>query len=323
MACSFPVQGYGLLSIILVTLYIFLSYLFIFLVVKDLRKKEWDYSVPFLKASLFFLFLSSLGTWALAVMMASAMKGTVVYYGAIQFYLHFQFNGWLIFGILALFLKLLVRWKVQVNMMQVKMFFRLMVLSTLLTFALAITWSTPIDIIFWMNSAGVLIQLAALVYFINFSKKLSSELERHMSKEARLLFYMAAISFILKIGIQTFVCIPAFAVISYTIRNFIVGFIHLLLLGCISMFLIGLMQHLLGKKKKISPGISIFIIGIVLSEFLLFLQGLMLWFSLGFIPNYYHWLLAASILLLTGLMLYFIQIMNIGHRINLAADKYS
>jgi hypothetical protein len=118
---------------------------------------------------------------------------------------------------------------------------------------------------------------------------------------------LIALSF--KIVIQSFVAFPNIAVISYTIRNFVIGFIHLLMLGCISLFLFGMINHIqVFDDSKARKGLYIFMGGIVLSEFMLFLQGLLIWMKMGFIENYYMLLFAVSILLPLGAIIYSISI---------------
>ncbi len=46
--------------------------------------------------------LSTLGVWSMAPLLANGLSGTEWYYWSIQFFLHFQFNGWFWFAALAL-----------------------------------------------------------------------------------------------------------------------------------------------------------------------------------------------------------------------------
>ena len=302
MLVGFPVQGYKFFSIAALTIFIFQSYYFILSVFKDVRIQPDDQSKVFLWTSLVFLFLSSLGTWALSIMMATSLKGSAWYYGAIQFYLHFQFNGWLVFAVVALLVKFLNSKGIHFQVSQLKRFFWWLLVSAFITFAIAVTWSTPLSILFYINSIGVLIQLVALLYFIGLLRSVSAEIKEILDSRVYKLMYISLVSFILKIIIQTCVVIPYIATISYTIRNFVIGFIHLLMLGCISLFLIALYQDI--SKAKFSNGLNVFILGLLLSEFILFLQGLFLWASLGFLPFYYELLFTFSILMPVGLIIY-------------------
>jgi len=87
MLFSFPVQGYGPVSIFFTSLHLIFSYIFIFQVFRDLGLKKNSPSHIMLKTALILLFISTLGTWALGAIMNSPLKGTVWYYAAIQFFL--------------------------------------------------------------------------------------------------------------------------------------------------------------------------------------------------------------------------------------------
>lgn len=104
MLFSFPFQGYGLFSIIFSTLSVFVSYFFIAFVWKDLKHLvDKGYSKAWIKASLLLYTLSSLGPFALAYLMANQISGQDLYFGAVYFFLHFQYNGWFLFACFGLF----------------------------------------------------------------------------------------------------------------------------------------------------------------------------------------------------------------------------
>lgn len=305
MMIAFPLQGYGLISISFTTLHLLASYTFIFHVLRDLRFHEPLPSWRLLKTALFFLFLSTLGTWALGGIMNTALKGSAWYYGAIQFFLHFQFNGWFIFAVLALFFKVLERYPILVEERNFLIFYRFLFISCLFTFFLAITWSTPSPMLFLLNSLGVLLQVAALLYFVILIRRLRAELEKVLKVGAYRLWKLAFYLLALKIIIQSLVAIPRFAIVSYTIHNFVIGFIHLLMLGIISLFLFGILRHFrLNCTKLENTGVRIFIIAFFLSELLLFIQGILVWAGAGFIPGYYEIIFSISCLFPLGIGVY-------------------
>ena len=93
---------------------------------------------------------------------------------------------------------------------------------------------------------------------------------------------------------------------AYTLRNYVIGFIHLITLGMLSMLLIAvaLKGNMIAMRNRLAPaGLVILIVGIAGSEFLLFLQGTLLWWSMGFLPWYHEGLLLISIGLPLGLVL--------------------
>ena len=299
MLVSFPIQGYGLFSIIFSFIYLVLAYAFTLWVWK---RSAGD---PFFRAALVWLVLSTLGTWALAAIMSQKGQYATYYQGAIQFFLHFQFNGWFIFAALSLFFKMLGERKITYSAKDHRSFFTLLTLSTGLTFALAITWSSPRDIIFYINGLGVVLQALALYYFFRIIRAVGKSFLSNVKLMTKTLFYAALLSFFLKALIQLLVVIPSVAVISYTIRLYVIGFFHLVLLGMITQFLIayGLEKHYFSCGSRFSKvGWAILLVGFILTELLLFGQGTLFWTGWGFIPGYYTIMFFASALLPMGIL---------------------
>lgn len=309
MAISFPIQGYGFISILLTSLHMILSYVFVYLIFRGLKSSKEEQSgiaIAFLKAGLIFLVVSTIGTWMLGILMKNGMKGSALYYGSVQFFLHFQFNGWFVFTVLAIFFKYLKSKNILINEKLVKHFYKLLILSCFLTYALAITWSTPDTIIFWVNSIGVVIQTIAITYFIKILVGIKGGLKENLSLLTLRLWMIAALCFIVKVLIQSMVAIPYLATVSYTIKNFVIGFIHLLMLGTISMFLIGNFYQFYKVKTGIFKwGTGLFLTGFLGSELLLFFQGILLWVQWGFMPFYYESIFITSLFMPLGITLLF------------------
>lgn len=314
MMISFPVQGYGMVSIFFTTMHLLVSYAFIFYTFKETGlQKQRGPEIILLKTALIFLFISTLGVWALGYIMNSPLKGSAVYYGSIQFFLHFQFNGWFVFSILAILAKIFSEELEAVSTSLKLKFYWLLMVSCLFTFTLAVTWSTPKMFLFIINSAGVLLQFGAFLFLYFIYKGIAKISVNSLPAVTLNLWKIAAVCFALKILMQTFVAIPYLATISYTIKNFVIGFIHLLMLGTLSTFIIGC-HHIFLKysHKGQNRGLILFIIGFFGVELLLFLQGIFLWFGMGFIPGYYAMLFIFSALMPLGILIYTITLKKIG-----------
>lgn len=313
MLFSFSLQGYALFSILFTTLHLLLSYVFVVQVFRDLKDQNSTAAITMLKTALILMLISTLGPWALGFIMNSGLKGSPFYYGVIQFFLHFQFNGWMIFAALAIFIKHLELLNIPLEPSRFKKFYYLLVVSCILTYALSITWSTPDNLIFWINSIGVIIQLGALVVFVNIIRKVKPILKEKLSNWAYFLMQIAFYCLVTKIVVQTLVAIPYLAVISYTIRNFVVGFIHLLMLGTLSLFIVSIVNQVRNNTLKAEKlGITIFLVGFFGTELLLFVQGLFLWLQMGFMPYYHHIITLTSVFLPAGLLIYFYSQVKIG-----------
>ena len=304
MFISFPLEGYGGWATAFSTLHIFCSYAFAWRFFKDIKYLGKNrFSLKFIRTSLWFMVLSTFGVWSIPPIVANGLQGSAVYHAVIQFYLHFQFNGWFIFAALGLFFFLLENQKILLNGKHLKYFFRLLAVSCFLTYALAVTWSTPLPFLFALNSTGVILQLAALFFFVLIINKLGGFLKSYFSPLSRKLIMLGAACFIFKILIQSAVVIPAMAKVGYTIHNFVLGFLHLLLLGMMTNFILGLASHekLISLKNNLTKySLYIFLTGFFATEILLFLQGLMFWAGVGFLPYYYEVIFAASVLLPLG-----------------------
>ena len=303
MLVTFPIVGYAPLSIAFSTGHIILSYLFVYKLWRDIgTSQKGEFHILFVKTSLIFMVLSTIGTWAVGPIMMIGMKGTALYYGAIQFYLHFQFNGWFIFAIIGIALAMMHKHDIAIRWKSLHLFYWLLLISTVLSFALAISWSTPHWSIFIVNSIGVVLQLLALIVFLRFIFDHQSELTKVFSIYAFRVFRIALLAWIIKVVIQAIVVIPYMAEVSYSIRNFVIGFIHLLMLGCLSLFAFGSISEIV-KRELSHLGTSIFLFGVVSTEILLFTQGLMVWQGWGFMPNYYLLLGLCSGFILLGVII--------------------
>lgn len=305
MLLSFPLQGYGMYSILFLVAHTLLSYVFTYRFVKDLRQNhDNSLSATFAITSLAFMVLSLFGVWALGLTMATAGKGDVWYYLSIQFFLHFQFNGWFIFGVLALLFNILEQQGVTIPPTRGKWFFRLLLVSCLLTFAISIAWATASTFALWINGIGVVLQLIAAYIFVLIIRMIS--FNNIFGFWSRILVKIALFSFLLKILIQTTLVLPEVAEVAFVIRNFTIVFIHLIFLGVVTLFMLGFSFHRGGlniRKRRVYWGIGLFLAGFILSEVMLFTQGAMFWMQVGFMPHYYVTLFGISALMPVGVLL--------------------
>lgn len=305
MMISFPLQGYALFSIIFSTLHIFCSYFFCYKIWKEHQTHSY-YDGILLKAALIFMLVSTLGIWCLGLAGATGTKNTALYQSAIQFFLHFQFNGWFLFAVIALFINQFHEFTLGIDQRKFNYFITLLILATVLTLGLPLNWYYPHPLLYWLNTIGVLLQLITLIIAGWHIKKRSLLHIRQLPTVAKWLLVLGSFSLTLKIVMQCLTIWPEMAAASHHIRNFTIGFIHLIMLGVINSCLFLFMYktpylNFLKSKADIS-GIVIFITGFILTELLLFLQGMLYFLGNGMIPNYHLILLVASLLLPLGLL---------------------
>ena len=302
MMIAFPIQGYALFSIVFSTIHILLSYVFCRLVWKDCLRDKSP-SQRLLSVSILFMVLSTFGVWCLGPAVSTLGKQSAFYQIAIQFFLHFQFNGWFILAILALFLK---QFQNKIDEVKFKKFYVLIIISILLTVAFPVRWFVENDIFSYVNALGVLIQLGAFVYFYKMLQPQISHFKSTLDKTTKIVYGLALCSLFLKVGIQLLTLFPNLAEVSHQIRNFVIGFIHLTTLGITTGFLFGILlqnKMLSANSSSLKIGVKCFISGYILTEVLLFLQGLFFFFGEGSIPGYFQSIFIFSILLVLGLVL--------------------
>ncbi|MDO9554463.1 c-type cytochrome [Rhodonellum sp.] len=301
MALTFPVEGYGLFSIGFSTLQLFVGYGFAFYFLQDLKKTEKSNATSLITFSIYWMVLSSIGLWAIGPIGATLGRLHPLYFMSVQWFLHLQLNGWFVYVLLGLLVHFLGEKGFKINIP--KTFEYLLHISLFLTYALSVSWSTPMKGLLGINGIGVIFQ--AIAYFFILKPivfVLISEFEL-VKDWATKLVWLGIISLGLKAFLQCLLVFPEVAQISYTIRMFVIGFIHLIMLGAITFSLggIALKNNWLPRDASSGWGWSFLALGFLLSEMLLLGQGTLLWLKLGFIPSYHFLIFLASTLFPIGL----------------------
>ncbi len=304
MLVSFPWQGYGAISITASSIHMLLAYILLGLLWR--RSLIWPKqgSGALLRTAIIFFVLSTLGVWAIGPIIALHLQGQEIYYWAVQFFLHFQFNGWFWFAAMALGVRWAERQGLAVRLDRLTL--ALWIASALLTFALAIAWSEPHPAVFATVSLGVVLQLWAALRTLRILRTLRSEAGLHVPRWPRIIIGVALVSMALKVLVQASVAIPPVAVMAFTIRHYVMGFIHLNTLGTMTMLLLAyalLHDWLDVRRWATRMGLAFTVAGIIVSELLLFGQGTFFWAALGLIPGHYWHMVIASALIPIGVIL--------------------
>ncbi|MDO5979300.1 hypothetical protein [Flavivirga spongiicola] len=315
MMISFPLQGYAAVSISFSTLHIFCSYYFVYLIWKH-QKTDSLVTRYLLKASLLFMLLSTVGVWCLGPAVSMLGQASAFYQIAIQFFLHFQFNGWFLLAVFAILFHVL---KIQ-NSKEFKYFFRLLIGSTILTLALPVQWFVNHNALLYINGVGVFLQIMMLFFFL---KLIIPKLRAIFIKQSKLINFtlgFAMFCFVLKTVLSLLSLFPEFSTVVYQHRNFIIGFIHLVMLGVISGFLFTyiLQSQLITFNSTLNVGIITFILGFIFTELILGIQGALFYFGKGLLPNYYPLLFLSSLLLPIGLVFILINIIRTKRDVDLS-----
>lgn len=289
MLITFTLQGYKIPSIVFSTLFILVTYWYTYLLYRQ-RKKEWRLNAvatSLVFGALFFLCLSSLGPFALGPIMSKGLRGTALYQNAIYYYLHFQMNGWMILAALGLMANSYLVLPRVLNR-SIKCWLFLFIISNILLFALFTLWSQPPNWVWLFAFAGSILQLISwIVLCIHFSSRHS---------KLSLLVYVALLAISVKSIMQVLICIPSVAEWTFLNRNLIIGYVHLITLGCVTPLILD--QFIRSNYFNVSGALKrlnvVYIGWTILYLILLFLQPLLSTFTVS-IPYFQQILLIVSL----------------------------
>lgn len=304
MLLSFPWNGYGLYSIVCSTLSIFVSYFFAVIYWRDLNLlPQKNVTHLWFKASLLWNVLSSVGAFGLAYMMAAGIHREHLYLGAIYYFLHFQYNGWFFFvcaGLLYSFNTF--------NSKSSQRAFYLIAIACAPAYLLSILWAKLPAGAYSLAVVAALMQLAGWIIILDDVRKKRIELLQPLRPTVRVLMIFAAVAGTVKFLLQAGSLHPELAKLAFGFRPIVIGYLHLVLLGLLTIFIIAFLKqqnliHAGGLRKK---GLVILVAGIVLQEILLMAQGILSISYIG-IPFINEALFFAALVMLTG-----IAILNAG-----------
>jgi hypothetical protein len=170
-------------------------------------------------------------------------------------------------------------------------------LACIPTYFLSVLWHQPSVLFNIIAGVGALVQCFALIYLFRDLQKVKFE-----NKLVTTLVLLSFFSLALKMILQLLSALPAIATLAYNYRNFVIAYLHLVLLGCISLFLIGWIIKLFAVDvtQTLRTGIVAFMMGFISTELLLIAAPLskMIYYT---IPHYNLLVLAFSFLLPAGI----------------------
>lgn len=302
MLLFFTVQGYALFSIVFSSLSVVLSYVFAAWFWRD--SKKWlvtQTSGLWFRAALFFNVISSIGTFALAYMMATKNIHQNEYLSSIYYYLHFQYNGWFFFACMGLLLEFLKPTLVHQKMY--RQCFWALCASCIPAYGLSILW-LDLPIFFYL-----IVVLAALVQLLAWLKILQLLVRNEQNKfsglptHLRVIFGLVAAALTVKLTLQLVSVIPSVSQLAFGFRPIVIAYLHLVLLVIISLFLLSYVwaNNLFNESFGLKKSFIVFATGVVINEFILGVQGIAS-FSYTLIPWLNELLLLAALVITAGLM---------------------
>jgi hypothetical protein len=308
MLFTFPFTGYAAGSIAFSTASIFISYFFAWLVIRELLtqppapKKKW------LITGMLCNVLSSLGTFVLAYLMMTKNLRQDWYFGSVYFFLHFQYNGFFLFTIGAMLLHYLNRWIDAKDARVANRLFQLLLISLLPAWFLSLMWMRIPQWMYYSAVAGALIQLAALWHFLKLTVSWKKNAAVFVYPIVKWFWMVAGTAFAIKMILQAFSAIPQLNVYAFGLRPVIIGFLHLVLLAFVSVFIMGWLfqtQLLPVTQPPAKKAAWLFVSAVLLNEVLLLMQGVIA-ITYTTIPYVNHFLLVTALLLFLSLLLLFL-----------------
>ena len=300
MLLSFPWEGFGIISITFSTLAILVSYAFAFIFWKDLNKtKIKSVSHYWFKAALVFSVISSLGAFFLSYMMANNISHPNWYLASTYYFLHFQYNGWFFFACMGLLNEFLI--KCGISFSAQRKVFWLFAVACIPAYFLSALW-LPIPL--WVYILVVLAALAQLwgwqILLIKIIRNRAIFLEK-ISNQNRWILILSGIALTIKLLLQAGSTIPSLSKLAFGFRPVVIGYLHLVLLGVITLFILGYakIENYILTNRMGNYGIIIFIAGIILNELFLLIQGSSYMNFTG-VPYINQLLLAAAIFMFSG-----------------------
>ncbi|MCO5725049.1 hypothetical protein [Robiginitalea marina] len=301
MLLTFPWHGYALGSILFSTLFLFASYGFFWFFLRYLKPgKTHAQSHRTFKAALGYMVLSSAGPWALGAIMGTLGPTSNWYRMAIYFYLHFQYNAWMLLALLGVLLYFLEEqgWPLPKRIYRVAL--GLIHAGIFLSLLLSALWTDPPRVLNVLGGVGALaslVGLGVLGYWV-------WEKRRQLFEPSVQKFVAAAIAGALgfKLLLQTLTALPYFATLAATHLDFTIGYLHWTFLGVISPG-IGMAMGYQSLLKFRKPAIWLYGVGFLGSEALIFYRGAAAWLRLPVPEGHPYALWGTSALMALALLL--------------------
>lgn len=303
MLVTFPFTGYAFLSITFSTLFLIASYFMAWFILKKTPPPyKTTYSFKLIRASIWYMVISSIGPWALGGIMATLGNTSIWYKMAIYYYLHFQYNAWFILALCGILFFFLERQNLKPQKGDFQSFFWQINAAVILGFFLSVLWVEPHWIYYVLAGVGAILQVTAFYKFYQIISPFWKQLD--ISTFAKLLLKLSGILMIAKILLQVLSAVPYFADIAFNYPDLVIGYLHWVFLGVVSIALFALLSH--AGLLKLSKWIFwIYFLVFIITESLLFYKGTAMWLGLPLPPHYFRLIAFISLLFPTtvGLML--------------------
>lgn len=274
---SSPLPANSIYSSLFSLTFILVTYAFCFTLIKDLLHSSLSQSVLILSvSSLICLALSSLGLLSLAYLFASKSLNMFAYRDSLYTYLHLMYNGFFSLSVFSIILHKLEKRAAALYSKQIRQFALMLSISIFPSLFLTYLWRDPNDIYRILAILGSFTLFATAALLINAALAVRKSIT-DLPLIIKLMGTLALLSFLLKTVLQCFTIFPEVGNAVFGDRPVIIGFLHLVFLGFVSMFLIAFLiqSQMLSFHLLITRiAVSLFITAVIFNEIILMTQGL-------------------------------------------------
>jgi hypothetical protein len=306
MLISFPIEGYKAYSITLLSVFGIATYVLSYRILKDMEGNST--TTKLIKWGIYYYLLSSLATWFVAGVVVSQGK-TNLYYNSIYFYLHFLYNGFFVFALFGIFFKILERNAIEYSQNIQKKFFRYLNVACIPAFVLSVLWTGPSINYNIIGFIAAFLQLISLIYLIVLLRNKNGTLNKAFLPGVLMNF--ALIAYAIKVVLQLLSALPYFVEMTLALKPFlIIGYLHLFTLAYLSVILLFIyykLQLFAFVNKLSKSGVILFLLGVLGTELVLFLQGFLIIVKIQPLAHYNQMLLVFSVAIVLGLLQIFVQ----------------
>jgi hypothetical protein len=247
MLVIFPLQGYGALSITMLALHTIGSYVLVILFYKAMRSRQ-DEQSRFIRQSLLFYVISTIGAFSLGPLAAFGLQASYWYYSALFLYLHFQYNGFYLFSSLGLVLNMLKEKGISLPNERIQFVRRLLFWACFPAYLLSILWVEPGLAVVLIAGGAAIVQCLATALIWSMVRAEWKRIKNSVSAAACSLLIAGGICFAAKNFLQVGSAIPTLAKFISQIRFFILAYLHLVLIGVITFWILAWMaEHVFNR----------------------------------------------------------------------------
>ena len=288
--------------------FILFTYVFGWILIKDIGKARVGRAIYLLSVSaLICLVMSSFGSITLIYLHLIKSLQPSAYRDASYVYLHLQYNGFFTLSAFALFFQRVYDAISKKSQRRFFLFSTLLCLSIIPSLFLSFLWQNPNTLFRIIAMIGSVFVFLAVGWFV-ITALSAFKGYRIAAPAVRNIILLSATAFILKMFLQSLTIFNSVGIAVFGDRPVIIGFLHLVFLGFVSTFVLAYYMQLeiLNIRDKLTRlSLIAFVVGIILNELTLMLQGVGAMFlkSSYLVPDL---LWAISIGLLLGSILIFI-----------------